>query len=152
MASFTIKGGATSQDVLNYAGADLSHILLAVRTTTHASLPLYHEPAHGVNATIHQHIGLGRWSILTRYSGLREMDFANRTFKVGGEAIITTSLFGYPEKMSVQAVETRERIEAGATPDVKTGGFACTAPQAGAVGYGNYPSFSASSRTECWKI
>ncbi len=25
------------------------------------------------------------------------MDFANRTFKVGGEAIITTSLFGYPE-------------------------------------------------------
>ncbi|MFP5819016.1 sugar phosphate isomerase/epimerase, partial [Salmonella sp. 741265074_HSA] len=24
---------------------------------------------------------------------------------------ITTSLFGYPEKMSVQAVETRERIE-----------------------------------------
>lgn len=36
------------------------------------------------------------------------MDFANRTFgAVGGEAIITTSLFGYPEKMSVQAVEKR---------------------------------------------
>ncbi len=32
------------------------------------------------------------------FRALREMDFANRTFKVGGEAIITTSLFGYPEK------------------------------------------------------
>ena len=37
--------------------------------------------------------------------------FAEQTFKVGGEPIVATSLFGYPEKMKYQAVETRELIE-----------------------------------------
>jgi len=32
-------------------------------------------------------------------------------FKVGGDSIACVSLFGYPEKIAVQAVESRERIE-----------------------------------------
>lgn len=39
------------------------------------------------------------------------MKFAEQTFKVGGEPIVATSLFGYPEKMKYRAVETRELIE-----------------------------------------
>jgi myo-inositol catabolism protein IolH len=39
------------------------------------------------------------------------MKFAEQTFKVGGEPIVASSLFGYPEKMKYQAVETRELIE-----------------------------------------
>lgn len=39
------------------------------------------------------------------------MRFAEQTFKVGGEPIVCTSLFGYPEKMKYRAVETRELIE-----------------------------------------
>ena len=42
---------------------------------------------------------------------LQEIKFAEQTFKVGGEPIMAASLFGYPEKMKYQAVETRERIE-----------------------------------------
>ena len=39
------------------------------------------------------------------------MNFAEQTFKVGGAPIVAASLFGYPEKMKYQAVETRELIE-----------------------------------------
>ncbi len=42
---------------------------------------------------------------------LREMKFAEQTFKVGGAPIVAASLFGYPEKMKYRAVETRELIE-----------------------------------------
>lgn len=42
---------------------------------------------------------------------LQEIKFAEQTFKVGGEPIMAASLFGYPEKMKYQAVETHERIE-----------------------------------------
>ncbi len=56
------------------------------------------------------------------FRALREMDFANRTFKVGGEAIITTSLFGYPENERSGGGNARERIERSYS-DVKTGGF-----------------------------
>ncbi|EJZ9127574.1 sugar phosphate isomerase/epimerase IolH [Salmonella enterica] len=109
---FYDKGQGDVARMLNYAGADLSHVLLA--DTHNHTLPCrYIMNPPGVNATIHQHIGLGEGEVDfdALFQALREMDFANRTFKVGGEAIITTSLFGYPEKMSVQAVETRERIE-----------------------------------------
>lgn len=42
---------------------------------------------------------------------LRDMDFANKKFKVGGGAIACVSYFGFPEKMATQAIEARERIE-----------------------------------------
>ncbi len=47
--------------------------------------------------------------ISTRYSApLREMKFAEQTAKGRREPIVATSLFGYPEKMKYQAVETRQ--------------------------------------------
>lgn len=45
------------------------------------------------------------------FSTLRDMDFANKKFKVGGDAIACVSYFGFPEKMATQAIEARERIE-----------------------------------------
>lgn len=109
---FYDKGKGDVASMLNYAGQDLSHVLLA-DTWNHTLTNRYILNPPGVNATIHQHMGLGMGEV--DFDGifrtLREMDFANRKFKVGGESIITASLFGYPDKIHEQAIETRERIE-----------------------------------------
>ncbi|MCS4269616.1 MULTISPECIES: sugar phosphate isomerase/epimerase family protein [Raoultella] len=109
---FYDKGKGDVKSMLEYAGSDLSHVLLA--DTMNHTLPCrYIVNPPGVNAAIHQHLGMGEGEVDFDgiFQALRDMDFAKRTFKVGGESIITASLFGYPEKMNVQAVETRERIE-----------------------------------------
>lgn len=109
---FYDKGKGDVAQMLKYAGDDLSHVLLA-DTMNHTLNCRYIVNPPGVNATIHQHVGLGEGEVDfdSLFRTLREMDFTNKKFKVGGDSIITTSLFGYPEKMSNQAVETRERIE-----------------------------------------
>lgn len=109
---FYDKGKGDVKSMLEFAGSDLSHVLLA--DTMNHTLPCrYIVNPPGVNAAIHQHLGMGEGEVDFDgiFQALRDMDFANRTFKVGGESIITASLFGYPEKMNVQAIETRERIE-----------------------------------------
>ncbi|CCJ77212.1 Glyceraldehyde-3-phosphate ketol-isomerase [Cronobacter muytjensii 530] len=62
---------------------------------------------------MHQHVGVGEGEVdfQALFSTLRDMGFAHQRFKVGGEPIVAASLFGYPEKMKYQAVETRELIE-----------------------------------------
>jgi len=45
------------------------------------------------------------------FETLREMNFKDRTFKVGGESITCVSYFGYPERMNRQAPEALERIK-----------------------------------------
>ena len=50
------------------------------------------------------------------FETLREMDFAYRQMrtdapKAGGDTIACVSMFGFPEKMDVQAPEARMRIE-----------------------------------------
>ncbi|TKI02327.1 sugar phosphate isomerase/epimerase family protein [Martelella alba] len=109
---FYDKGKGDVTRMLKYAGDDLSHVLVA-DTMNHTVSNRYIVNPPGVNATIHQHVGLGEGEVdfENLFRTLREMDFAKKTFKVGGESIITTALFGYPEKMPVQAVATRERIE-----------------------------------------
>ncbi len=109
---FYDKGKGDVASMLNYAGQDLSHVLLA-DTWNHTLTNRYILNPPGVNATIHQHMGLGMGEVDFDgiFRSLREMDFANRKFKVGGESIITASLFGYPDKIHEQAIETRERIE-----------------------------------------
>lgn len=61
----------------------------------------------------HQHVGIGEGEVNfdSLFNALREVKFAEQSFRVGGEPIVAASLFGYPEKMKYQAVETRERIE-----------------------------------------
>ncbi|MCW8113330.1 sugar phosphate isomerase/epimerase family protein [Yersinia intermedia] len=109
---FYDKGKGDVASMLKYAGDDLSHVLIA-DTMNHTKHCRYIVNPPGVDAVIHQHVGIGDGEVdfSALFQTLRDMDFANRTFKVGGESIIATSLFGYPEKMVHQAVATRERIK-----------------------------------------
>lgn len=109
---FYDKGKGDVKPMLEYAGDDLSHVLIA-DTMNHTRHCRYIVNPPGVDATIHQHVGVGEGEVdfNTLFKTLRDTGFATRTHKVGGESIIATSLFGYPEKMKVQAIETRERIE-----------------------------------------
>ncbi|MBJ7223920.1 MULTISPECIES: sugar phosphate isomerase/epimerase family protein [unclassified Brenneria] len=109
---FYDKGVGDVASMLKYAGDDLSHVLIA-DTMNHTKHCRYIVNPPGVDAVVHQHVGVGEGEVDfdALFQTLREMDFANRTFKVGGESIIAASLFGYPEKMKYQAVETRELIE-----------------------------------------
>jgi len=109
---FYDKGKGDVSEMLKYAGHDLSHVLLA--DTWNHTLPCrYIMNPPGVNAAIHQHLGIGEGEV--DFSGifktLREMNFSERKFKVGGESIITASLFGFPEKMNELAVQSRELME-----------------------------------------
>ncbi len=109
---FYDKGKGDVRSMLDYAGDDLSHVLIA-DTMNHTTDCRYIVNPPGINATIHQHLGIGEGEVDIDgiFEKLRDMDFANRTFKVGGESIIAVSLFGYPEKMARLAVEAREKIE-----------------------------------------
>lgn len=109
---FYDEGKGDVRHMLKYAGDDLSHVLFAdTRNQTLDTRYILNPP--GVDATIHQHVGMGEGDVDFDgiFETLREMDFANKTFKVGGESISCVSLFGYPELMDKQAVEHRERIE-----------------------------------------
>ncbi len=109
---FYDKGKGDVKPMLEYAGDDLSHMLIA-DTMNHTKHCRYIVNPPGVDATIHQHVGVGEGEVDfdTLFKTLRDTGFATRTHKVGGEPIIAASLFGYPEKMKVQAIETRELIE-----------------------------------------
>ncbi len=109
---FYDKGVGDVAGMLDYAGGELSHVLIADSMNQTRNCRYIVNPP-GVDAAVHQHMGIGEGEVNFKalFHTLREMDFANRTFKVGGESIIAASLFGYPEKMACQAVETRERIE-----------------------------------------
>ncbi|MBW1215017.1 sugar phosphate isomerase/epimerase family protein [Pantoea allii] len=109
---FYDKGIGDVARMLRYAGDDLSHVLIA-DTMNHTRHCRYIVNPPGVDATIHQHVAVGEGEVDfdALFRTLREMKFAEKTFKVGGESIVAASLFGYPEKMKYQAVETRELIE-----------------------------------------
>ena len=109
---FYDNGKGDVRKMMEYAGDDLSHVLFA-DTMNHTIDCRYIVNPPGVNATIHQHLGFGEGEVDINgmFEQLRKMDFANRKFKVGGDSIACVSLFGYPEKMAIQAVEARERIE-----------------------------------------
>jgi myo-inositol catabolism protein IolH len=109
---FYDNGKGDVRAMLAYAGDDLSHVLMG-DTMNHTRDCRYIVNPPGVKATIHQHLGIGEGEVDIDgvFEQLRRMDFAKRSFKVGGEAIITPALFGYPERMAAQAPAHRERIE-----------------------------------------
>jgi myo-inositol catabolism protein IolH len=109
---FYDKGKGEVANMLRYAGECLSHVLIA-DTMNHTKNCRYILNPPGVDAAIHQHIGVGEGEVdfTALFTTLRDMELAGRHLNIGGEAIVTASLFGYPEKMRYQAVETRELIE-----------------------------------------
>lgn len=117
-AFFYDQGKGGHRAMLQYAGADLSHVLIA--DTFNQSLdcryivnPPWLNARGSQDVTVHQHLGMGQGDVDFDeiFDTLRDMRFADKTFSVGGESIAGVSLFGFPEKMARQAPETRERIE-----------------------------------------
>ncbi|MBF9002374.1 sugar phosphate isomerase/epimerase family protein [Vibrio nitrifigilis] len=109
---FYDKGKGDVRSMIEYCGQDLSHVLIG-DTYNHTKPNRYIVNPPGVDATIHQHVGMGEGEVDFDgiFQGLRDTGFAQRKFKVGGDPIVAAALFGFPEKMDVQAIETRERIE-----------------------------------------
>lgn len=115
---FYDQGKGDHKSMLQYAGDDLSHVLIA--DTYNQALdcryivnPPWLNGRGRQDVTVHQHLGLGEGDVNFEeiFETLRKMNFADRSFSVSGESIIGVSLFGFPEKMDRQAPETRERIE-----------------------------------------
>lgn len=117
-AFFYDQGKGDHRSMLEYAGADLSHVLIAdtfnqTKDCRYIVNPPWLNRSGRQDVTVHQHLGIGEGDVDFEqiFAALREGEFAKKTFKAGGESIIGVSLFGFPEKMERQAPETRERIE-----------------------------------------
>lgn len=115
---FYDQGKGDVCQMLEYAGESLSHVLFAdTYNQTKDCRYILNPPTMNrmgkVDATIHQHLAMGEGDVdFDRiFETLRKMEFAKKSFNVGGESIACVSYFGFPEKMEVQAVEARERIE-----------------------------------------
>lgn len=109
---FYDKGNGDVRRMLRYAGEDLTHVLFADTMNQTVDCRYIVNPP-GVNATIHQHcvMGEGEVDFDGIFETLRDMDFADKICKAGGESIACVSYFGYPEKMNQYAPEARMRIE-----------------------------------------
>lgn len=109
---FYDKGKGDVRHMLEYAGDDLSHILLADTMNQTVDCRYIVNPP-GVSMAIHQHTAMGEGEVNFDeiFATLRDMKFADRSFKVGGESITCVSYFGYPEKMRQQAPEALARVK-----------------------------------------
>lgn len=115
---FYDQGKGEMRKMLEYAGEDLSHILFADTFNQELDCryivnPPWLNRRGTADVTVHQHLTMGEGDVNFDeiFAALRDMNFKDRTFKVGGESIATVSYFGFPEKMDKYAPEARERIE-----------------------------------------
>lgn len=115
---FYDRGRGNVRHMLKYAGNSLSHVLFADTFNQELDCRYIQNPpfinARGrSDAVVHQHLAMGEGDVDFPgiFETLREMDFAGKTFKAGGESIACVSYFGFPDKMDKQAPEARERIE-----------------------------------------
>ena len=115
---FYDQGKGDVRHALEYAGDFLSHVLFSdtFNQTTDCRYivnPPWLNARGKADVTVHQHLAIGEGEVDfgTVFETLRRMDFANRSYKVGGESIACVSYFGFPEKMDEQAPAARERIE-----------------------------------------
>ena len=115
---FYDQGKGEMRKMLEYAGEDLSHILFADTFNQELDCryivnPPWLNSRGAADVTVHQHLAMGEGDVNFDeiFAALRDMNFKDRTFKVGGESIATVSYFGFPEKMDKYAPEARERIE-----------------------------------------
>ncbi|MDR0886310.1 MAG: sugar phosphate isomerase/epimerase [Clostridiales Family XIII bacterium] len=112
---FYDQGKGDVRHMLTYAGDSLSHVLFA--DTFNQELDcryIVNPPWLGpTDAVVHQHLAMGEGDVDFPgiFDTLRDLDFAGKKFKVGGDSIACVSYFGFPDKMQEQAPAARERIE-----------------------------------------
>jgi len=115
---FYDKGKGDVRGMLKYSGDSLSHVLFA--DTLNQTLdcryivnPPWLNGRGKSDVAVHQHMAMGEGEVDFKgiFETLREMEFAKRTFKAGGDSIACVSYFGFPERMEKEARSARERIE-----------------------------------------
>jgi myo-inositol catabolism protein IolH len=115
---FYDKGRGDVRRMLEYAGDSLSHVLFS--DTFNQTLdcryivnPPWMNGRGRADVSVHQHLAMGEGDVDFDgiFETLRKLGFADKRFKVGGDAIACVSYFGFPEKMDEQAPAARERIE-----------------------------------------
>ncbi|NDL68328.1 sugar phosphate isomerase/epimerase family protein [Anaerotalea alkaliphila] len=104
---FYDKGKGDVSSMLKYAGDDLKHVIIADTLNQELNCRYIVNPP-GVNATIHQHVGLGEGDVDfdAFFKTLKEMKFGEQD-----DTIAAVSLFGFPEKIGYQAPEILARIQ-----------------------------------------
>lgn len=115
---FYDQGKGDVRRMLKYAGNSLSHVLFADTFNQELDCRYILNPPSlnrlgARDAAVHQHLTMGEGDVDFDgiFETLREMDFAGKTFKVGGESIACVSYFGFPDKMEKYAPAAREKIE-----------------------------------------
>jgi len=104
---FYDNGLGDVESMLDYAGDDLSHIIVAdTLNQTRNNRYIVNPP--GVSATVHQHVNIGEGDVnfTAFFEKLRKMKFGERQ-----DTIAAVSLFGFPEKIDVQAPGILARIK-----------------------------------------
>ena len=115
---FYDQGKGDVRSMLEYAGDDLSHVLFAdtfnqTKECRYILNPPWLNQRGKEDVSIHQHNPMGEGDVDFEgiFETLRKLDFANKTFKAGKDAISCVSIFGYPERMDIEAPRARERVE-----------------------------------------
>jgi myo-inositol catabolism protein IolH len=101
------EGKGDVESMLDYAEDALTHVLIA-DTYNHTIHTHYIQNPPSAESTVHQHLGIGEGEVDfdSLFSKLREMNFAE-----DDDNIITSCLFGFPNKLDKQGPETLERIK-----------------------------------------
>jgi myo-inositol catabolism protein IolH len=108
---FYDKGKGDVPGMLDYAGDDLKHVIIADTMNQELNCRYIVNPP-GSDArrdvTVHQHLGIGEGDVNfeAMFAKLREMDFGKKE-----DTIASVSLFGFPEKMAKQAPEHLARVK-----------------------------------------
>ena len=104
---FYDNGAGDVSSMLEYAGEDLKHVIIADTLNQTLNCRYIVNPP-GVDATVHQHVNIGEGDVDfdAFFKTLKKMKFAEQE-----DTIASVSLFGFPEKISAHAPSILERIK-----------------------------------------
>ncbi|MDO4547599.1 MAG: sugar phosphate isomerase/epimerase [Clostridia bacterium] len=120
---FYDNGAGDVKSMIKYAGDELTHVLFAdtfnqTMDCRYIVNPPWMNARGKADITVHQHLMMGEGDVDFPgiFEALRQTGFATRQLKAdapkaGGDNIACVSMFGFPEKMDVQAPAALEMIK-----------------------------------------